>query len=366
MEAHQMVHFLNKRKVRVTKEDEEYRLSSQMHMPPPWPEEPESYIQTLRWWRDNYSDALMIRATDEYLQISSMDRRLQEQARGPERQVVQHPAQPLRSIEVPRLEPYTTWPTDNPILPPAVPPQAGQRSTFSSRPGHEPTTLGKRRTNTGDTSRDVEPPRSRSRLSSEYRSPSRSSSRRPQGRPAAPHRSRSAYPRRTVPSESHGRVEPCVFCLKDGHYSSDCDSYPYLSDRAHLAARDGICSNCLKSHFGICIRKDPCSICYEEGHHRAFCVQNSFAIYDVDASPEEFYDQLRVQTYRQPPRGAIPRRRYERSYHDRDRNVDVDQPGPSTNRLRSGNVLRNLPLPAWVVKWASHQPIAMTLGEARI
>ncbi|KAK6017746.1 hypothetical protein OSTOST_16728 [Ostertagia ostertagi] len=49
--AHQMVYFLNRRRVRVTQEDEEYRLSSQMHMPPPWPEEPESYIQTLQHGR---------------------------------------------------------------------------------------------------------------------------------------------------------------------------------------------------------------------------------------------------------------------------------------------------------------------------
>ncbi|KAK6019316.1 hypothetical protein OSTOST_15051 [Ostertagia ostertagi] len=48
MEAHQMVHFLNRRRVRVTQEDEQYRLDSRVQMPPPWPEEPESYIQTLR------------------------------------------------------------------------------------------------------------------------------------------------------------------------------------------------------------------------------------------------------------------------------------------------------------------------------
>ncbi|PIO58321.1 hypothetical protein TELCIR_20246 [Teladorsagia circumcincta] len=42
-----------------------------------------------------------------------------------------------------------------------------------------------------------------------------------------------------------------------------------------------------------------------------------------------FYDQLRVQTYCPPPRGAVPRPRYQRSYHERDRDADANQPGPS-------------------------------------
>ncbi|KAK6025557.1 zinc knuckle, partial [Ostertagia ostertagi] len=144
-------------------------------------------------------------------------------------------------------------------------------------------------------SREVEPPTSRPRRRPERRSVSRSSTRRPAERAPTQHRSRSRFMTRSVPSESHGRVEPCVFCLKEGHYSSDCDAYPYLSDRAHLASRDGMCSNCLKSHYGICIRKDPCSICHQEGHHRAFCTQNPFAVFDLDLTPEAFYDDLQFR-----------------------------------------------------------------------
>ncbi|KAK6017687.1 zinc knuckle [Ostertagia ostertagi] len=307
-------------------------LVHKFHMPPPWPEEPESYIQTLRWWRDNYSDALMIRATDQYLQTSTVDRRLQEQARDQGRPVVQRTTQrPLRSIEVPKLPPPTTWPEETPIFqaPTPVPPQAGRQSTSTARSSYEPAGLGKRRHGRDSPSRDVEPPKVRSRPSPEHRPRSRSPSRRPPERVDARSRSRPGFPRRSVPSEAHGRVEPCVFCRKEGHYSSDCDVYPYLSDRAELASRDGLCCNCLKLHYGICIRKDPCSVCYEEGHHRAFCVQNPFAIFDLNVAPEGFYDQLRVQTYRPPPRGAIPRRRYERPYRERERDAGADRPGPS-------------------------------------
>ncbi|KAK6041125.1 hypothetical protein COOONC_21369, partial [Cooperia oncophora] len=70
MEAHQMVHIMNRKTVRVTAEDEQYRFQSAFYNPPPWSDEPSSYIQTLRWWRENYSDALLIRRTD--LEVASI------------------------------------------------------------------------------------------------------------------------------------------------------------------------------------------------------------------------------------------------------------------------------------------------------
>ncbi|PIO74753.1 zinc knuckle [Teladorsagia circumcincta] len=173
------------------------------------------------------------------------------------------------------------------------------------------------------------PPPVKTRRSPSHRSPSRSSTRKPADVPAARGRSRFRFPTRAVPSEAHGKVEPCAFCKGEGHYSSDCDIYPHVSSRARLAESLGLCCNCLKPHFGICIRKDPCSVCQQEGHHRAFCNENFFSVFDIDVPPEQFFDELRFRTYRKPPPGAETRPRYQSSYRERSRTEGQDQPGPS-------------------------------------
>ncbi|KAK6010048.1 hypothetical protein OSTOST_24962, partial [Ostertagia ostertagi] len=192
LEAHQMVHFFNRRRVRVTSEDEEYRLSSAVSMPPPWPEEPESYIQSLRP-RKNIS---RYRGSIEYFQ---------EQAQGlQQRPTPQVPQRPLTQITVPKLPPPTAWPTSDPL----VPPEAGHPSTSAAGRREESQALGKRKH--GDDS-----------------SSSRNEATAVSQAPSAPSRSRSRFPTRAAPSESHGKVEPCAFCHGTGHYSSDCDKYPY-------------------------------------------------------------------------------------------------------------------------------------------
>ncbi|KAK6017058.1 zinc knuckle [Ostertagia ostertagi] len=327
LEAHQMVHIFNRRRVRVTSEDEEYRLNSAVSMPPPWPEEPESYIQSLRWWRDNYSHALMIRTTEEYLQISRIDRILQEQAQGlQQRPAPQVPQRPLTQITVPKLPPPTAWPTSDPL----VPPEAGHPSTSAAGRREESQALGKRKRGDDSSAPETRPPPVKTRRTPPRRSPSRSSDRRPVSRgPPAPSRSRSRFPTRAAPSESHGKVEPCAFCHGTGHYSSDCDKYPYVSSRAHLAESFGLCCNCLKPHYGICIRKDPCSVCQQEGHHRAFCNRNHFSVFDIDDPPERFFDDLRFRTYREPPPGAATRRPYQCSYRERSRTEEQERSGQS-------------------------------------
>ncbi|VDO95745.1 unnamed protein product [Heligmosomoides polygyrus] len=58
-------------------EDAEYTYLMQANMPETL--DPSSYIETLRWWRENYSDALMIHNTRGYLRTHEVDRMLQEQ-----------------------------------------------------------------------------------------------------------------------------------------------------------------------------------------------------------------------------------------------------------------------------------------------
>ncbi|KAK6046045.1 hypothetical protein COOONC_16450 [Cooperia oncophora] len=147
-------------------------------------------------------------------------------------------------------------------------------------------------------------------------------------RRAAP---RSRFPTRTRKRPTGTWVEFCAFCEGRDHYTSDCPSFPYLSSRACKAEKAGICSNCVKSHYGVCIRRDPCTICKEEGHHRAFCVQNPWVALDITMSPEQFYEELRNRTYRHPPPGATTRRRYSHSYKDREK-AGQDEPQKSSPR----------------------------------
>ncbi|KAK6030397.1 hypothetical protein OSTOST_03481 [Ostertagia ostertagi] len=293
LEAHQMVHYFNRRKTLVTQEDEVYRFSSKTDMPAKWSDDPTSYIQTLQWWRENYSEALMIKTTDEYLQESALDRRIQEQTRGPgSRRTSSTTQRPLAAIA------------------------AGPRSASTVNP-EEGSRLSKRKRGADSSVQEFESPPTKSCRSPSGYSQGRSATRR-FAEPVSVHRRFSSkFPSRSVPSKAHGKVEPCVFCKRHGHYSSDCNVYPYLSDRASMASSFGMCSNCLKQHFGICIRRDPCSICHGDGHHRAFCVQNPFSIFDLNVNPEEFYDDLKFRTYRAPPRGAQTRRPYQCSYRER-------------------------------------------------
>ncbi|KAK6058810.1 zinc knuckle [Cooperia oncophora] len=366
MEAHQMVHIMNRKTVRVTAEDEQYRFQSAFYNPPPWSDEPSSYIQTLRWWRENYSDALLIRRTDDYLEVSRFDRVQQEHARGYPPTAPEQPSQrPATTITIPKLFPRQ--------LSPARPEAAGPRSNTPPNPPEPHSGATKRKRTLAIMPQEVAAPPAKSRRSPTRRSPSRSPhrgrapSRSPprrsptrgsygrrtpprspprqapshgsQGRqaPRQPpaHRSRSRFPVREVPSERHGKVEPCTFCRQMGHYSSDCDAYPYLSTRLDIAKRRGICSNCLKVHWASCLRRDPCSLCEEEGHHRSFCVLNPFAINDLgNMPPDELYEMLSYHTYVPPPEGGVPRRRYDRPLRDRYRTQDADRPGPSRQPAR--------------------------------
>ncbi|KAK6057218.1 hypothetical protein COOONC_05265 [Cooperia oncophora] len=248
LETHQMVHFMNKRKVLVTTEDEQYRLDSAVSLPPTWSDDPTSYLQTLRWWRDNFSSALMTKTTEEYLRVSAVNRHLQEETQRPARHSNQR-----TTITIPRLpryrsgpRTYTPWSREKKV-------RRRQRFYYNSSSSLE-----------GPPSR---PEDADTLVAAERR--------------AAP---RSRFPTRTPKRPTGTWVEFCAFCDGRDHYTSDCPSFPYLSSRACKAEKAGICSNCVKSHYGVCIRRDPCTICKEEGHHRAFCVQNPWVALDITMS----------------------------------------------------------------------------------
>ncbi|VDP04677.1 unnamed protein product [Heligmosomoides polygyrus] len=60
-----------------TEENAEYTYLMQANMPETL--DPSSCLESLRWWRENYSDALMIHNTRGYLKTHEVDRILQEQ-----------------------------------------------------------------------------------------------------------------------------------------------------------------------------------------------------------------------------------------------------------------------------------------------
>ncbi|KAL6726139.1 hypothetical protein Aduo_008141 [Ancylostoma duodenale] len=72
LEAHQMAHMMSKRRLRVTEADEHYRFTSRVAWPKKWSSEPTSHLQTLSWWRKNFSKNLLSSATNEYLNKSTL------------------------------------------------------------------------------------------------------------------------------------------------------------------------------------------------------------------------------------------------------------------------------------------------------
>lgn len=57
LEAHQMLHRITSS----SEADAQYVYESQSNMPEPF--NPNTYIESLRWWRDNYTNAFMLTAT---------------------------------------------------------------------------------------------------------------------------------------------------------------------------------------------------------------------------------------------------------------------------------------------------------------
>ena len=63
---------MSRRRFRVTEADERYRFNSRSEWPKVWSEDPTSYLQSLAWWRENYSKRLRNRATKDYLEETDL------------------------------------------------------------------------------------------------------------------------------------------------------------------------------------------------------------------------------------------------------------------------------------------------------
>ncbi|KAK6758340.1 hypothetical protein RB195_015887 [Necator americanus] len=126
---------------------------------------------------------------------------------------------------------------------------------------------------------------------------------------------------------------PCAFCLGNTHWSAECPNYRILSERVYMAEDYRICSNCLRDHFGDCIRVDNCAYCRMPGHHPAFCVDNPYVESDVGMPARQFYQEIARRTYQRPPPGRICRRP-----HDYPRRRSFRQPSrsPSSSPSRGG------------------------------
>ncbi|VDP21197.1 unnamed protein product [Heligmosomoides polygyrus] len=101
LQAHQMLQALHYRATPHSKEDTYYTYLMQANMPETL--DPSSYLETLRWWRENYSDALMIHNMRGYLRTHEVDRMLQEQQRQQPTMTAHtaQPPQPIRQIQAP-------------------------------------------------------------------------------------------------------------------------------------------------------------------------------------------------------------------------------------------------------------------------
>ncbi|VDO90187.1 unnamed protein product [Haemonchus placei] len=207
--------------------------------------------------RDLHTDSLvvarqLIRTADEYLQTSTLDRRLQEEARRASSHTGRAVQRPLRTMTIPHMGPGECTPRSQSAAELRVSPEAGRESTLSSRVGGEHSGLGKRRHNTDDTMRGTEPPSMRPRYDPRPGPVTHSLSQRSvEHAPTQPN----TYFRFLVCCAPPEDIEACVFCGSEAHFSTDCDHYPYLSDGAHRAESFGICCNCIKQHYGSCIAR---------------------------------------------------------------------------------------------------------------
>ncbi|XGW34083.1 hypothetical protein V3C99_018115 [Haemonchus contortus] len=120
----------------------------------------------------------MIRTTEEYLQTSTLDRHIQEEARRPSFHTGRAVQGPLRDNTIPHMGFREHIPRPESAAKPRVPPEAGRETILSSRVGGEHARLGKRRHNTDDTMRETEPPSIRPRYDLRPRPATHSSSER--------------------------------------------------------------------------------------------------------------------------------------------------------------------------------------------
>ncbi|VDP49947.1 unnamed protein product [Heligmosomoides polygyrus] len=295
-------------------EDAEYTHLMQTNMPETL--DPSSYIETLRWWRENYSYALMIHA------------RLPQDTRGSPTPFGS--AKSARSAQLPVVNPQFVRPQQTPTTrtdgrSEARQEHRGQRRTRPTSPDQRSQEVCPAKKSHEDTQRRT--PRQRQQDST-----TRTQHRRPapttqEDRPG-PSRRRSPTPTPApedvwpTPNTYQWEESPAaqiypplpqppkgvafVFCNHLDHFSGDCPKHTSLTDRVEILKDHMLCCNCLRQHRGECVRRDPCSRCNREGHHRAVCIDNPTVVIDVRGTKDHIYEQMADYTYRPYPRNVTP------------------------------------------------------------
>ncbi|VDO23806.1 unnamed protein product [Heligmosomoides polygyrus] len=360
LQAYQMLQALHYRVTPHSEEDTDYTYLLQANTPETL--DPGSYLETLRWWRENYSNALMIHNTRGYLRTHEVDRMLQEQ-QGQQSVTTAHTTQsshPIRQTQAPAHTGPATSVSGSPapfgsagsttsaqlpaVIPQFVRPQQTPMTRTDGRSKARQEHRGQRRTRpTSPDQRSQEAgPAKKSHEDTERRTPRQrqqdSTTRTQDRRPTPPtQEDRPELSRRQLPtpapegvcptSSEHQRLETpaahlhpslpqtlrdgaCVFCNHLDHSSEDCAKHTNITDRVEILKARKLCSHCLSRHRGECFGWDPCSRCNRGGHHPAVCINNPIVVCDVEGMTYQIYHQMAAYTLRPYPRNVTPSQKH--------------------------------------------------------
>lgn len=371
LEGNQTAHIISRQIFPATEDDIRYFEDSATNMPPKLPNDPTSYIHTPQWWHQNYSDDLKSSVSGEYLRNPSHGSQYES------KKPTAAPSEAVLRDQVKKSRPVST--SSSPVQSAASNTQPLGATMETAELEEDPVIIFPRvfkrkseKTNPSPSNQFSSTSASRhlwrapsahsvrgSQSNTQHRPTSIESKKRKHERTSSEQRletslaksksytsvNDSSFERRknsvqqyslspvfgssrenVHQDEQHMRaippakVGPCAFCSARGHFSSDCTKFPWLSERAHLCEKFGLCSNCLKEHYGSCIRQDPCSICHKKGHHRAFCMRNQWVKLDVRQPEDAFYEELQQRTYKAPPPGVVARQPYSQTYREAQKN----------------------------------------------
>ena len=88
----------------------------------------------------------------------------------------------------------------------------------------------------------------------------------------------------TISHRNHDRQAYCIFCAKEGHYSSMCHKFTTLEQKKSALSHQRRCFQCLKKgHLSNrCYTKTHCRKCNSEKHPTILCPEN---VYDSEGTP---------------------------------------------------------------------------------
>ncbi|VDP39481.1 unnamed protein product [Heligmosomoides polygyrus] len=277
LDAHRHLHVLHYRMTASDEEDKKYVEQTHANVP----ETMVDYTDTLRWWRDTYSQALAIDKTEDYLRRNTAEetlqpeRRIQEEGEGleptdttitsdkeehsPEQPTEEHQEQaevPLKEPELAQAEQPPTTPTDEVA--------AADHKNLQSR---NATKRQNRAIIVNNRNRDLV-----------VRSPI-------------------AIGCLVVARCLQHRGKKGAQALQGILRNRSRDHLQVLAD-AHSVMIPPTNLGLSEPH------QPPQTKCHLEGHHRVFCVSNPRLIPDIDGSRFQFYERLARATYRPCPPGV--------------------------------------------------------------